>query len=406
MDRSGERHAVALTMQPSEHVEPRIARAVAATTGTVESVAGERSLVRRAARLRQLAAECADVVVLHAHQWDVVPSIAFAAGGGPPVVLLNHADHAFWIGAGIADLVVDIRDSGLALSKRFRMVRRSTLLPVPLEDRGIVPHDRTIAATRVGDRWLLDAKLVLLTIGSGYKYRDVSGLEFAQTLTRIVEVLPGSVVVAVGPDASDPLWQSLAANTQGRVRAVGSDPELTAWHRAADPYLEGFPIGSYTAMLEAALAGRMIVRKPLLAPSSELPVDRGALAAIEPPTTPEAYVQRVLHYANDPMQRSRDAIAARAAVAAAHCGDGWLESLAMLRGSLPTLHEPSEVDTVPVLTSGLLAYWARFHAAPRAESPLAFAMRTAESQGLRVRTDITLRDALRTADAAQAGRSL
>ena len=117
-------------------------------------------------------------------------------------------------------------------------------------------------------------------------------------------------------------------------------------------------------------------------------------------------MQRVLHYANDPTQRSQDALAARAAVAAAHCGDGWLESLAMLRGSLPALHEPSVVDSVPVLTPGLLAYWARFHSAPRAESPLAFAMRTAESQGLRVRTDITLRDALRKADEAQAARSL
>lgn len=114
-DRSGDCHAVVLTMQPAGDVETGLARVVTATGGTVVSIAGEGGLVRRAARLRQLATESADVVVLHAHQWDIVPSLAFAAAGGPPVLLLNHADHAFWVGAAVADTVIDIRDSGLAL---------------------------------------------------------------------------------------------------------------------------------------------------------------------------------------------------------------------------------------------------------------------------------------------------
>jgi hypothetical protein len=48
-----------------------------------------------------------------------------------------------------------------------------------------------------------------------------------------------------------------------------------------------------------------------------------------------------------------------------------------------------------MLTEGLARYWATFHGAPRAESALAFATRTAEAQGLRARMDIALMDALR-----------
>jgi hypothetical protein len=106
LDRSGDHHAVVLTLQPADAVESKLARAVAATGGSVLSLAGEGGLLRRAARLRQLATESADVVVLHAHQWDVVPSLAFAAAGGPPVLLLNHADHPFWLGTAIADTVI------------------------------------------------------------------------------------------------------------------------------------------------------------------------------------------------------------------------------------------------------------------------------------------------------------
>jgi hypothetical protein len=408
LDRSGDRHAVALTMQAADAVESGLARVVSAAGGSIVSVSGEGGLLRRAARLRQHATESADVVVLHTHQWDVVPSLAFAAPGGPPVLVLNHADHAFWVGVAVADTVIDIRDSGLALSRRFRGVRRSAMLPVPLEDRGPAPIDRTKAAARLADPALLDAGLVLLTIGSGYKYRQVAGLDFPETLARIVDALPECVALAVGPEPHDPLWQALKSQTGGRVRAVGPDADLAAWHAATDLYLEGFPVGSYTAMLEAALAGRAIVRKPLLAPPGELPVDRGALARIEPPATPDAYVQRVVELAHDTGQRSREALAARSAVLATHCGEGWAARLKELRDALPSVHEPVAVGDRPPLTPGLVDYWARFHAAPRPEGPLEFAIRTAETQGLRVRTDITVRDAMRAAPprASQTDRSL
>ena len=394
LDHSNDAHDVVLTMQPVDAADPGLVGTTTSRGGSVASVADERALLARSSRLQRLARERADVVVLHAHQWDVVPSLAFAVAGGPPVLLLNHADHAFWVGAAVADVVIDIRDSGFALSRRFRGVRSSAMLPVPLEDTGPAPLDRSGAARRLGDGTLLDAALVLVTIGSGYKYRDVPGLDFPQALGRIVEALPEARVVAVGPETHDALWQSLATRTSGRVRAVGPDVDLRAWHEAADLYLEGFPVGSYTAMLEVGLARRAIVRKPLLAPVDELPVDRGALAGVEPPGSPEAYVDRALAYAHDAELRWRDATVTRSAVLATHTGAGWNEHLDRLRAALPSTHTPHVPADVPQLSQGLLDYWASFHATPRAETPLQFAMRTAETQGLQVRTDIALREAL------------
>jgi len=129
----GERHSVALTFQDAADIDPVFADAVRRSGGAIHSLERTGSLLVRAAALRQLAYEQADVVVLHTHPWDVLPSIVFGVPGGPPVLLVNHADHAFWVGCAISDIVVDIRDSGLALSTSLRGARSSAVLPVPLE---------------------------------------------------------------------------------------------------------------------------------------------------------------------------------------------------------------------------------------------------------------------------------
>jgi hypothetical protein len=93
-------HDVVLTGRAVDAADPALASAALASGGTVRSVADVASLRGRARALRALAAR-ADVVVLHVHMWDVLSSLAFAYAGGPPVLLMNHADHAFWVGAAL-----------------------------------------------------------------------------------------------------------------------------------------------------------------------------------------------------------------------------------------------------------------------------------------------------------------
>ena len=198
-----EQHSVALTVQSVADMDPALRAAVGHTGGAVHSLAGTVSLLQRAATLRQLAIEQADVVVIHAHTWDVMPALAFAAPGGPPVLLLNHADHAFWVGAAVADVVIDIRDSGRALSTSLRGVRGSVVLPVPLEDRGPAPAGRSLVAQRLRDPSILERSPLLLTIGSPHKYVPSARLDFAETIARIADAMPDCGLIAVGPPASD-----------------------------------------------------------------------------------------------------------------------------------------------------------------------------------------------------------
>jgi hypothetical protein len=390
-----ERHSVALTVQAVADMDPGLRAAAVDSGGAVHSLAGAVSLLQRATALRRLALEQADVVVIHAHTWDVMPALAFAAAGGPPVLLLNHADHAFWVGAAVADVVIDIRDSGRALSTALRGVRGSAMLPVPLEDRGPARPDRSVAAQRLRDPSILARNPLLLTIGSQHKYVPAGRLDFPATIARIADALPDCGLIAVGPQPGERAWQQLAERTGGRVVAVGPDADLAPWHAAADFYLEGFPIGSYTALLEVALAERAFVRKPLLASVSALPVDRGSLAAFAPPAEPDAYLTAAIALAADPGWRATQARQARQAVLAEHCGDGWSAHLQALQQALPRQHEVGLAFEPQPLPESLAAYWAGIHAGKVRESPLDYASARARENGLHARLDVAVLDAMR-----------
>ena len=77
----------------------------------------------------------ADLVVLHVHPYDAVVLAAVnLPGARPPVIYENHADHAFWLGVGGADLVCDL---ALRRSTRRRAAglpdERIAILPMPVD---------------------------------------------------------------------------------------------------------------------------------------------------------------------------------------------------------------------------------------------------------------------------------
>ena len=209
-------------------------------------------------------------------------------------------------------------------------------------------------------------------------------------------------MVAVGPSEDDPRWQSLATRTKGRALAVGEDAALEHWHAAADVYLEGFPIGSYTALLEAALAGRPVVRKPLLVPPDVLPVDQGALASITVPVDPADYVRAAVDLASDVDRRQRQAAQNRDSMLRHHCGAAWDQRLTELGERLPREHDPAVRSDVPPIPFELAAYWARYRASKGSRDAFMMAFVAGLERGLQPRVDAAMYRALTAAREAGA----
>lgn len=384
-DPAEDQHSVAMTFQKKPAI-PSLQEAVQRKGGQVTLLGDIASLIERATRLRQLAWETADVVVLHIHMWDVVAPLAFGIPGGPPILLLNHADHAFWVGVSVADQAIHIRESGKLVAEKWRGLNRHAYLPIPLQEP--TPTSALLRAQVRHDLGIPLEAPVFLTIGTESKYTPIGALSFLSATRRILEYSPAAWIIAVGPSPSHPEWAAAHIETGGRLLAIGEQHDLHRFHVASDVYLEGFPFGSLTALLEAALAGLPCVRAPRACPPP-FTSDGEALNNFPQPTDIDAYVTESLRLASDKGLRQRYGETLKAAVHDVHVGKNWQRCLSDIKARLPTSHHSYRVDA-PVADNLWERYWTPFLAQRTAYDPLLYAFSTAATAGLTPRIKLRL----------------
>ena len=280
----GRRHSVVLTRQGSLKVPPQLTNAVHAANGRIYVLNNQvGDILTWASKLRDIAS-LVDVVVLHVHPYDVIPVLAFADKDKCPLVMyVNLADHVFWVGASISDLVVNLRNSGLRLSHMRRGIEseRGALLPTPLHD-----VKRTLTRSEAKQRLgLSDETVVLLSIARPHKYTAVeepiafiNQLTFPDALVPILQRHENAVLLVVGPEESAS-WRNASDKTQGRIKAMGPREDTIDFYQAADIYVDSFPIVSITSLLEAASYGLPLVScNPFSEDAAVLGADTPSLA--------------------------------------------------------------------------------------------------------------------------------
>jgi len=252
---AGRTHSVVLTAQGPQSPPAQLEPAVEATGGRLSALnAGD--LLSRARDLRNLAVTH-DLVILHTHPHDVIPVVALAERQGlPPVVLFNHADHVFWLGVGIADVVACGRDSGLLLAQGRRGIgpERCGWLPIPL----VAPQRGLSSLEAKKQLGLPPDAIILLSVGSSYKYVPITGAHFVDVVMPVLQHRPNVFLLVVGPSDVGP-WRSGRHQTDGRVLALGERRDLALIYEAADIYIDSFPFCSPTALLEAGSYGIPLV---------------------------------------------------------------------------------------------------------------------------------------------------
>ncbi len=339
LDAQGRQHSVVLLSQERPAPE-NLVEIVRRAGGSVIQLDCRKGLVERAQEFRAEACQRADVVILHTHPEDVIAPVAFGVPGGPPVIMVNHADHAFWVGRPMVDLLLDIRESGHAWSLENRAVSRAEIVPIPLSD---LDTRMTDAARRQEIRQAVRRELgvpedavLLLTVGASFKYTPFGDFDFCRAAEAILESCPKARLVAIGPQNTG-RWRKANKATNGRLMAIGNQTDLPRFHAAADIYLEGFPSGSLTALLEAAQAGLPAVRAP---ETCALPFrsDGIALSVLAQPKDLDDYKRMAVALVNNPDECKRMGEAAGRSVPEHHCGESWLNHLRRATARLPREH--------------------------------------------------------------------
>jgi hypothetical protein len=277
----------------------------------------------RSAGLRR-EARWADRIILHVHPNDVVAPIALSGVATAPVILVNHADHVFWVGTPTADVIMNLRRSGADLSARRRGVEpeRNVICNRPLR-----LSERTM--TRADAKRLLgvpSSKVLIVTAAAGSKYEAIGRLGFVDLIAPTLRRNPDAFVLAAGPDPSG-RWAELADESLGR--ALGELPDVSVLMQAADIYVDSFPFASLTSMLEAANFGVPIVSfRTESTQSAVLSADTPELDDVMFAPADAADFDRVISaLIADQVGREKRGSETLQQVRAAHGNGAWLRSL-------------------------------------------------------------------------------
>ena len=332
-------HSLVLLDQRQTGVRAELAGGITASGGELIAFPPGGPLLDKARRLRQVAQAGYDLIVLHHHPDDVVPLVALATEDCPPVAVMNHADHVFWLGVSVADAVIDFREFGARLGRERRGVRQSLMFPLPLDLTSPAP-DRTEARERLG---IPEAEVMLLSIAAWHKYMPTKTHNFFRAANRVLADNPTArfYVVGVGERA----FRALGVPRHERVELLGVLSDPSVYQAAADLYLESFPIGSHMALFDTAARGVCPVLR--YAPTSH--TDRSNEVPLKGVITNAAdeadYVARVTDLIRDPAERTRIGQIVAQRVASFHGADAARACLQRLYAQLAGMtHRPAAVE--------------------------------------------------------------
>lgn len=325
----GRTHSVVFTHQRNLTPPHPLRRSVEHSGGHLYRLDARPSgLLEKAGRLADLARHV-DLVVLHTHPYDVIPLLAFAPDDDSgttdvPVVLLNQADHVFWLSRSVSRLVIDFRHSGskLGASRRGVPAANTALLPLPLQ----LPQrtlSRAEAKARLG---LAEHEKVIFSVALPYKYTALGELDFAHIFGEFAGIHDVTVLV-VGPER-DARWGLAEDTSGGRVRALGRRADLSLFHQAADVYVDSFPFGSATSLLEAGSYGVPVLTFNPVAGAGVMTLDDPALPSEDiTRTSLSSYQDRLAELLENESVRLHAGRETAARIASAHTGEAWLAQL-------------------------------------------------------------------------------
>jgi hypothetical protein len=336
-------HIVAVS-QPTDLIPDKLQSVVAASGGFIELIGNSyKGIIERAQRIRDLSLD-ADLVVLHLQTEDIAPIIGLSQKQGlPPVALVNHADHAFWVGGTIVDSVINLRNSGLRLCQDRRDInpKRLALLPTPIE-----PLVRDISRQEAKSRLGLPTDAILVvSVARAPKFIPRGNINFPLTHIPVLQKHQNCFLFVVGPEQKED-WDYASQQTNGRVKAFGLRSDTSLFFQAADIYADAFPMVSVTSLLEAGSFGLPLISccvysaEPAIWCADAPGFDRHLIRC----QTIDDYRSKLCRLIEDTEFRTELGRNTQEEISRQHIGDAWLKNLDAVYPSIKAT--PREITPV------------------------------------------------------------
>lgn len=181
-------------------------------------------------------------IILHIHPHDVIPSMIFSSNKlKSPVFFLNHAEHTYWLGVPVTDFLLQIRESNILKDSKNRNipVQDQFFLPIPVDESYSLKKTEKNTFN-------------IISIGRESKYEPNQEYNFYQEALKIVKKFEHVVFTIIGIELNNP---NRKIYSHERLIFIHPTRDINQYIENADLYLEGFPIPSFTSLLEPAMAG-------------------------------------------------------------------------------------------------------------------------------------------------------
>lgn len=218
----------------------------------------EENVFAKAVELRKLGLQY-EYIILHTHMHDPTATIAFGTEKFTrPIILFNHADHMFWLGRSIADIVADIRTIK-TISKTRKNMDNTFMLGIPVENRSIEIKDKDKARSLLG---IPQDKKIILLIGGESKFESICGDSIVPTLQKILDKQDDLICYIMGPSPEVEYWKRAYQTTEGKVIPLGPisyGTEYFDYIAAADLIIDSYPTSGGTALLDCIMSGKTVL---------------------------------------------------------------------------------------------------------------------------------------------------
>ncbi|MDD2888668.1 MAG: hypothetical protein PHY66_12775 [Aliarcobacter sp.] len=210
------------------------------------------SFIEKANFLAQIASRF-KYIVLHHHNLDILPLLAFGTKKfSRPIFLYNHADHLWGCGYSVSDYIIELSQQGMIHSEKYRGIPLDRMIlggiPIELSDKLFL------------NNYEKNQKYII-SMASSYKFYPIDNLSFQDFLDRLLSTEPNVEYYVIGVSSSDDNWQELKLKYPTRVHLKGILEKKDAHEliKKATLYLDSFPLGSGTSLLEAVSLGIPVI---------------------------------------------------------------------------------------------------------------------------------------------------
>lgn len=188
-------------------------------------------------------------IILHIHPYDVSVITALASNNYSSVVFFNHADHVFWMGSSISNLIACIRAGAISFCSNLRGIPKKScsILPIPLDKVDVKESENDLSLIK-------NDRVVLLSIASSYKFTPYKSIDFCKILLPVLQN-NNIVLIVVGAKLSDEYWKHYSMILKDKLVLVPPTPDIDQYYTIADIYIDSLPFGSLTSLLGAAQRG-------------------------------------------------------------------------------------------------------------------------------------------------------